>query len=446
MSIFSVPNVRYAKSDAVNIAYQVLGDGPRDLVHVPPFISNLDLQWEDPAQASYLRRLASFSRLIAFDKRGTGLSDRVAVATVEERMDDVRAVMDAANSERAVVFGSSEGGALALLFAVTYPERVSALVLYGAYPRLSWAPDYPEGVQVSDGALREFEDHWGEVGGGIPLSVLDPGRADDVAYQEAWARQSRLSASPGAAVAILSMALSLDVRDVVPAVRVPTLVVYRTADVGHAQGSRYLGLHIPGAKTVELPGSVYFPYLGDQEAILSEVEEFITGVRPPPLRDRVLATVLFTDIVSSTELLAQRGDHAWRRLLDHHDAAANRIVADHRGRVVKHTGDGILATFDGPARAVRCGAALIAAAASSGITLRAGLHTGEIELRSTDVAGIAVHIASRIAALADPNELLVSRTVVDLTAGSGLEFAPRGEYHLKGVPGTWPILAAQRRS
>jgi class 3 adenylate cyclase len=447
MSTFGVPTVRYAKSGAVNIAYQELGDGPRDLIHIPPFISNLELQWEDPAQATYLRRLASFSRLIMFDKRGTGLSDRADVASLEERMDDARAVMDAVNSERAVVFGSSEGGALAMLFAVSYPERVSGLVLYGAYPRMTWAPDYPHGLQLSDGQLadvvRDFEDHWGTVDGGLPLAALNPRHGHDSSYQRDVARQSRLSASPGAAAAILRMVLSLDVRELVPAVRVPTLVVYRTADAIHAAGSRYLGEHIPGARTVELPGDVYFPYLGDQDAVLSEIEEFVTGVRPAPVPDRVLATVLFTDMVASTEQLAERGDAAWRHVLDHHDRETDRIVGEHRGRIVSHIGDGMLATFDGPARAVRCAAALLEGAAHQGVKLRAGLHTGEIELRPSDIAGIAVHIASRISVLANPNEILVSRTVVDLTAGSELEFEPRGEHELKGIPGTWATFAAR---
>jgi class 3 adenylate cyclase len=426
--------VCYAKSHGVNIAYEVLGDGPMDLVHVPPFISNLELQWEDPAYAKYMQRLASFSRLIMFDKRGTGLSDRVDVASLDERMDDVRAVMDAAGSDRAVVFGSSESGALAILFSVTYPERVSALVLYGAYPRMSWAPDYPDGLEVSEEFFREFEDEWGQVGGGLPLPVLDPGRGNDPASLETAARRDRLSASPGAAATIMRLVFSIDVRDLLPAVRVPTLVVYRTADAAHAAGSRYLGANIPDAKTVELPGDVYFPYLGDQDAVLGEIEEFLTGVRPPPVHDRVLATVLFTDIVGSTQTLANVGDQRWRELLQHHETISAKEIHRQRGRLIKSTGDGVLATFDGPARAVHCACAIRDVLQASEIKIRAGVHTGEIELLGDDIGGIAVHIGERVSSLADSGEVLVSRTVVDLVAGSGLAFTDHGVHHLKGVP------------
>lgn len=434
------PETHYAKSGGVNIAYQVLGDGPMDLVHVPPFISNLELQWEDPSQARYMQRLASFSRLIMFDKRGTGLSDRVDVASLEERMDDVRAVMDAAGSERAVVFGSSEGGALAILFSVTYPERVSALVLYGAYPRMSWAPDYPNGIEISEEALREHENQWGRVGGGMALATLHPGRADDPAYQEAIARSDRLSASPGAATAIMRMILGLDVRHLLSAIRVPTLVVYRTADAVHADGSRYLGAHIPGAKTVELPGDVYFPYRGDQDAVLGEIEEFLTGVRVPPPPDRVLATVLYTDIVGSTQTAAKVGDRRWREVLEQHETISEREIQRQRGRLIKSTGDGVLATFDGPARAVRCACAIRDAVPALEIEIRAGIHTGEIELCGDDIGGIAVHIGQRVSSLAGPSEVLVSRTVVDIVAGSGLEFEDHGEHKLKGVPGSWKLF------
>jgi class 3 adenylate cyclase len=435
------PETHYAKSGGVNIAYQVLGDGLMDLVHVPPFISNLELQWEDEPQARYMRRLASFSRLIMFDKRGTGLSDRVDVASLEERMDDVRAVMDAAGSERAVVFGSSEGGALAILFAVTYPERVSALVLYGAYPRMSWASDYPNGIEVSEAVLHEFENQWGRVGGGLPQSFLHPGLADDPAYQEAVARADRLSASPGAAAAIMRMILGLDVRHLLSAIRVPTLVVYRTADAAHADGSRYLGAHIAGAKAVELPGDVYYPYLGDQDAVLGEIEEFLTGVRVPPPPDRVLATVLYTDIVGSTQTAAKAGDRQWREVLEQHEMISEREIQRQRGRLIKSTGDGVLATFDGPARAVRCACAIRDAVPALEIEIRAGIHTGEIELRGDDIGGIAVHIGQRVSSLAGASEVLVSRTVVDLVAGSGLEFEDRGEHDLKGVPGSWKLFS-----
>jgi class 3 adenylate cyclase/pimeloyl-ACP methyl ester carboxylesterase len=444
--VIEVPETRYAKSGDVNIAYQVVGDGPFDLVHVPPFVSNLELQWEDPAERRYFERLASFSRLIMFDKRGTGLSDRVAVATLEERMDDLRAVMDAAGSQRAAVYGGSEGGALSILFATTYPDRVSALVLYGAYPRMAWAPDYLEGIpeDVWDAGLAHLEEHWGRgQEGGLPLWALTPGRADDPAWRRTHGRWERLSASPGAAVALQQMIRGMDVRHLLSAVRVPTLVVYRTADMGHAAGSRYLGSHIPGAKVVELPGDEYFPYLGDQDAILDEIEEFLTGVRPAPVPDRALATVLFTDIVSSTVRAAALGDDAWTRTLDRHDALIAREVERHRGRKINPTGDGMLATFDGPARGVRCAQAICKAVRSLGVEVRAGLHTGEIELRGDDIGGIAVHIGARVSALAGPGEVLVSSTVKDLVAGSGITFADRGSQVLKGVPDEWRIFAVE---
>jgi class 3 adenylate cyclase len=442
--VFEVPETRYAKSGDVNIAYQVVGDGPFDLIHVPMFVSNLELQWEDPAERRYYERLASFCRLIIFDKRGTGLSDRVAVATLEERMDDLRAVMDAAGSQRAAVFGSSEGGALSILFTATYPERVSALVLYGAYPRMAWAPDYPDGVPEEIQALtaQHFEENWGRgQEGGIPVWALAPDRADDPAWRKAHGRWERLSASPGAAVAMYQMIFQIDVRHLLSAIRVPTLVVYRTADMQHAAGSRYLGAHIPGAKVVELPGNTYWPYLGDQDAILDEIEEFLTGVRPVPEPDRALATVLFTDIVSSTERAAALGDDAWTRTLDRHDELVAHEVERHRGRRINTTGDGMLATFDGPARAVRCAQAIRKAVQPLGIDVRAGLHTGEIELRGADIGGIAVHIGQRVSALAGPGEVLVSSTVKDLVAGSGIAFADRGSHVLKGLADEWRVFA-----
>jgi class 3 adenylate cyclase len=444
--VFEVPETWYVKSGDVNIAYQVVGDGPFDLVHVPPFVSNLELQWEDPAERRYFERLASFSRLIMFDKRGTGLSDRVAVASLEERMDDLRAVMDAAGSQRAAVYGGSESGALSVLFATTYPERVSALVLYGAYPRMAWAPDYPDGIpeDVWEEGLRNLEEKWGRgQEGGLPLYALAPDRADDPVFRRAHGRWERLSAGPGAAVALQQMIREIDVRHLLSAIRVPTLVVYRTADVAHALGSRYMGAHIPEAKVVELAGNDYFPHLGDQDAILDEIEEFLTGVRPVPALDRALATVLFTDIVSSTQRAAALGDDRWTRMLDRHDALVVHEVERHRGRRINTTGDGMLATFDGPARAVRCAQAICEAVLSLGIEVRAGLHTGEIELRGADIGGIAVHIGQRVSALAGPGEVLVSSTVKDLVAGSGISFADRGPHVLKGVPDEWRVFAVE---
>lgn len=435
------PQTHYARSGDVNIAYQVLGDGPIDLVHVPMFVSNLELQWQDRDQAKYFRRLASFSRLIMFDKRGTGLSDRVGIASLEERMDDVRAVMEAVGSERSTVFGSSEGGAMSVLFAATYPDRVTSLVLYGAYPRLAAAPDYQEGFpqEETKRVLEAVASRWGQ--GARRMGLLAPSRAHDPAFLEAEARWERLSASPGAAIALMRMIFDIDVRHLLSAIHVPTLVIYRTADIVHAAGSRYLGTHIPGAKTVELPGADYFPYLGDQDAILDEIEEFVTGVRPAPEPDRVLATVLFTDIVGATERAAALGDRRWRDLLDTHHGVVREQLARFRGREIDTAGDGFLAAFDGPARAVRCARAVLQEVRRLGLEIRAGVHTGECEVMGDKLSGIAVHIGARVAGLAGTGEVLVSGTVKDLVAGSGIAFEDRGVQVLKGVPGEWRIYA-----
>jgi class 3 adenylate cyclase len=311
---------------------------------------------------------------------------------------------------------------------------------------MSWAPDYPDGIpeEIQTVTVQHFEANWGRgQEGGIPVWALAPDRADDPAWRNAHGRWERLSASPGAAVAAYQMILQIDVRHLLSAIRVPTLVLYRMADLAHAAGSRYLGAHIPGAKVAELPGTTYWPYLGDQDAILDEIEEFLTGVRPVPEPDRALATVLFTDIVSSTERAATLGDDAWTRTLDRHDAQVAREVERHRGRRINTTGDGMLATFDGPARAVRCAQAICGAVRSLGIEVRAGLHTGEIELRGADIGGIAVHIGQRVSALAGPGEVLVSSTVKDLVAGSGITFADRGSHVLKGVPDEWRVFAVK---
>jgi class 3 adenylate cyclase len=437
------PETKYARNGDVSIAYQLLGNGPIDLVCVPPFVSNLELQWQDPNQARYFRRLASFSRLIMFDKRGTGLSDRTGIATLEERMDDVRAVMDAVGCERAALFGSSEGGAMSLLFTTTYPERVTALILYGAYPRLSAAPDYPEGYSpdVCEQRLERVRTRWGE--GIVSASVGAASRVADPAFVGAQARWERLSASPSAAVALVRMLFNIDVRHVVTAVRVPTLVIYRTGDLVHAAGSRYLAAHIPGAKTVELPGDDYFPYLGDQEAILGAIEEFLTGARPFPDADRVLATVLFTDIVDATRKAVELGDRRWRELLDAYHGLIREELTRFRGREIDTAGDGVLAAFDGPARAIRAGRAITEAVRRLGIEIRAGVHTGECEVLRDKLAGIAVHIGARVASLAGPGEVLVSSTVKDLVAGSGLKFRERGVHALKGVPGAWQLYSVE---
>jgi len=423
------PETRYAKSGDVSIAHQVVGSGELDLVFVPGFVSNLDLIWEQTSSVDFFTRLAGFSRLILFDKRGTGLSDRVTGAPdLEVRMDDVRAVMDAAGSERAAVFGMSEGGAMSMLFAATYPERTRALMLYGTYAH------YPTWV-LSGERLQNFIDvierGWGT---GDTVEFFMPSKVSDKAFRREWARRERQGASPAAAVALTRMNTEIDVRPILPAIRVPTLVLHRTGDPRiNVEAGRYIGRHIPGAKYVELPGEDHVPF-DIYDRILDEVEEFLTGSRSEVEIDRVLATVLFTDIVDSTKRAAELGDRHWRSLLDRHDNAVRQQLARFRGQEVKNLGDGFMATFDGPARAVRCATAISDTVKQLGIAVRSGLHTGEIELKRDDVAGIAVHIAARVAAEAEAGETVVSSTVRDLVAGSGLRFQDRGVRALKGLP------------
>jgi pimeloyl-ACP methyl ester carboxylesterase len=440
-----IPETRYAKSGDVNIAYQVVGDGPRDLVLVPGWVSNVEVFWEEPSLARFLRRLASFSRLILFDKRGTGLSDRVTdLPTLETRMDDVRAIMDAVSSERAALLGYSEGGPMCALFAATYPTRTSALIMVGSYARRTYTPDYPWGPTVEE-HQKFFETCQREWGGPVGLEARGPSVAHDERFRQWWARLLRMGASPGANLALLRMNAEVDVRHVLPAIRVPTLILHSVGDRGlDVRGSRYMVERIPGAKYVELPGMDHLPWLSDADAILGEVEEFLTGVRHGPEPDRVLATVLFTDIVGATERAAGLGDRRWRDLLESHNSLVRRELARSRGREVDTTGDGFLATFDGPARAIRCASAISDGARPLGIEIRAGLHTGECELIGNKVGGIAVHIGARVAASAAPGEVLVSSTVKDLVAGSGLRFADRGVHTLKGVPGEWRLFAVER--
>ncbi len=442
----TTPRTRYAKSGQVHIAFQVLGEGPLDVVFVPGWISHLELRWEHPGTTRMLRRLASFSRLILFDKRGTGLSDPVPIhqlPTLEERMDDVRAVMDAAGSARAALMGISEGGPMNLLFAATYPERTRALVLIASFARLAWAPDYPSGVatDVFEAFLARLDQGWGT---GAGFGALLPSHLGDEAIRQQWAQYQRMAASPGAAVTLLRMSFDTDARAVIPTIRVPTLILHRTGDrfvpVDHG---RYLAQHIEGAKYVEMPGVDHIPGFSekDDDALIDEIQEFLTGTREAAEPDRVLATVLFTDIVGSTERAAQLGDHRWRELLEGYYELARRELARFRGREVDTAGDGFFAAFDGPARAVRCAQAIGAGVRSLGIEVRAGLHTGECEVIGEKVGGIAVHIGARVASAAAPGEVLVSSTVKDLVAGSGLRFEDRGAHTLKGVPGEWHLFA-----
>jgi class 3 adenylate cyclase len=437
---------RYARSGDVSIAYQVVGQGPFDLVYVPGWVSNVELMWDEPDYAAFLERLASFSRLIIFDKRGTGLSDPVPLdqlPTLEQRMDDVRVVMDAVESDRAALLGHSEGGNMCVLFSATYPDRTTALVLVGCYAKRIRSDDYPWAPAPED---REREIEGIETRWGSPdmLRELVPSKANDEAFERWVGRYLRQSASPKAAAALLRMNTQIDVREVLPAIRVPTILIYRTDDADvHVDEGRYIAERIPGARFVEVPGADHSMWTGDATAILDEIEEFLTGVRRGPEPDRVLATVLFTDVVGSTELATRLGDRAWRDLLGRHHAAVRRELERWRGREVDTAGDGFLATFDGPARAIRCAVAAVDAVRGLGMEIRAGVHTGEVEVSNGDLRGVAVHIGSRVSDLAGAGEVLVSRTVADLVAGSGIVLAERGEHELKGVPGTWLVYAVE---
>jgi pimeloyl-ACP methyl ester carboxylesterase len=439
-----LPQTRYAKSGDVSIAYQVVGTGPIDVVLVPGWVSNIDVFWEEPSLARLLTRIASFARLILFDKRGTGLSDRVSdMPSLEVRMDDLRAVMDAVGVQRAALFGYSEGGPMCVLFAATYPGRASALILGGAYARRTTAPDYPWGPTPEQNLafVAQVEDNWG---GAAEIELRSPSLAHDERYRHWWARVLRSSASPAAAARLMRMNMEIDVRHVLPAVRVPTLVLHSIHDAVIPIGSgRFLAEHIPGAKLVELPGVDHVPWGSDRDLIADEIEEFLTGARSSAERDRVLATVLFTDIVGATEYAARVGDRSWHDLLDSHHALVRRELERFRGREIDTAGDGFLASFDGPARAVRCACAISEGVGALGIEIRAGLHTGECELMGAKLGGIAVHTGARVASVARAGEVLVSSTVKDLVAGSGLMFEDRGLQSLKGVRGEWRLFAVR---
>jgi class 3 adenylate cyclase len=434
------PETKYARSGKLHIAYQVVGEGPFDLVLVPGFVSHVEEAWEAPDIARCLERLASFSRLIVFDKAGTGLSDPLTgVPPLEERMDHVRAVMDAAGSERAALFGISEGGPMSILFAATYPERVSALALYGTTARFMLDAGYPCGATSEQIAtmIEKIEQGWGD---GALLELFAPGFVDIPEVRQLWGRFQRRAASPAMASATIDLLREIDVRPALPLVQAPTLVLHRTNEKAIPVGAaRYIAEHIPGARLLEQPGDNHMPWLGDVDGLLDQIEEFLTGSLQARESDRVLATVLFTDIVGSTEHAARLGDRSWRDLLAAHNTAVRRELTRMRGREVATAGDGFLATFDGPARAIRCACAIQNAVKSLGISVRAGLHTGECELIGDDVGGIAVHIGARVAAMAAPGEVLVSGTVKDLVAGSGLRFTDRGTHALKGVPGEWKL-------
>ena len=439
-----LPETKFAQSGDVSIAYQVLGQGPLDLVHVPGLVSHLEYAWEDPAHARFLQRLASFSRLILFDKRGTGLSDRITnIPALEERMDDVRAVMDAVGSQRAALFGVSEGGSMSVLFAATYPQRVSALVLYGTIvKRWRLAGEQAE-IQT-----REREAHYDSIrkewGGPVDIDSWAPSLAHDEQFRQWWAKFLRLSAGPSTMINLYRMYSEIDVSDILPTLHVPTLVMYRDGDLGFAEQGRYLVEHIPGAKLVELKGEDHLWWTGDVDSIVSEVQEFVTGERPTVEHDRELATVLFTDIVGSTKQAAEMGDRRWRDLLSSHHSLVRKQLALFRGREMDTAGDGFFATFDGPARAIRCACAITDHVRHLGIEVRAALHAGECELMGEKIGGIAVHIAARILSEARPSEVLVSSTVKDLVAGSDIRFEERGIRTLKGIAGDWHLFSVAR--
>ena len=432
---------RYAYNGEVAIAYQVVGDGPVDLLFVPGIISHVEHFWDVPMCARFLGRLASFSRLIIFDKRGTGMSDPVErAASLEERMDDARAVLDAAGSERAVVLALSEGGALGILLAATYPQRVESLILMAATARLSYAEDWSWGWDAERRArVRHALGNWGT---GAFLDIWAPTMAQNDRARAMIGRFERMAASPAMARRLGELAFEVDAREVAPLVTRPTLVVHARGEVTlTADHAKHTAALIPGAQLELVEGVDHFPWADPAEQMLDAVEEFVTGAYTPSAPDTVLATVLFSDVVDSTRVAAELGDRRWRELLDDLDRTAERQIGRFRGRTVKQLGDGHLASFDGPARAVRCGSALVGAARSLGLQVRCGIHTGECEVRGDDLAGLAVHIGARVGALAQPGEVLVSGTVKDLVAGSGLDFEPRGAHALKGVPGEWPLYS-----
>ncbi len=436
------PKTRYAKSGGVSIAYQVLGEGPLDVVFIPGFVSNVEFWWELPGTTRIFERLASFARVILWDKRGTGLSDPVdRVPTLDERVDDLMAVMDAVGSERAAFFGVSEGGPMSLLFAASHPERTTALVLYGASPKFSSSPDWEWGWSADEIAerLEEIERDWGDA---ALISLFGPNQVDNEAVRHAWGRFQRTGASPAMGRAVYEALCELDCREVLSAIGVPTLILHPVGDrVADVRAARHMAQRIPGAQMVEFPSDDHILIMLDPDAIVDEIEQFLTGVRHETQSNRVLATVMFTDIVGSTVRAAELGDQRWRDLLATHDAAVRRELKRFEGREVKTTGDGFLATFAAPSRAIACACALRDAVHQFGIDVRVGLHTGECEIMGDDVGGLAVHTGARVAALAGAGEVLVSSTVKDLVAGARIGFADRGTHELKGVPGEWRLFA-----
>lgn len=432
------PRTQYAKSGDVHIAYQVFGEGAVDLVFVPGFVSHIENYWDEPSFARWLRRLGNFSRVIMFDKRGTGLSDQVSeLPGMDQRMDDVRAVMDAVGIERAAIFGISEGGSLATLFAASHPERSQALIIYGGFAQFSdWMTQ-----EALESLFQYIDKSWGSGEGWLKFA---PTKEGDLAFQQWWGKFERLGASPGAVTTLMRMNSQIDITEILPSVNVPTLVIHRKDDLlVRVEAGRLLAERIPGAKYVELSGADHLPFVGENsDRILDEMEHFLTGETSTPSVERVLATVVFTDIVGSTARAEALGDQAWGDLLDLHDKAVRKELERFRGNEVKWTGDGFLAAFDGPARAIQCALAIVSTVRALGLEVRAGIHTGEVDFVKNDIRGIAVHIASRVADLANAGDVVVSRTVKDLVAGSGIAFQDYGTHELKGVPDRWMLFRA----
>lgn len=439
------PKTQYAKSGKLSIAFQIIGKGPVDLIYVPGWVSNIDNLWDDSKMSEFLTKLTNFSRLILFDKRGTGLSDREnELSTLEERMDDIRNVMDAASSERAVLFGHSEGGTVSTLFAATYPQRTVALITFGVFAKRKYSVDYPWAPTKEE---REkfytlIQEEWGN-GQKMGLDLLMPSLANDSNYIEWYAGYIRSAASPGAALALARMNTEADITQILSSVKVPTLVLHRTGDKdSNVEEGKYIAAHIPDAKFVELPGNDHLFWVGDTYSVIAEIEEFITGIRPSKIFDRVLFTILFTDIVSSTQHLSKHGDKKWIEILETHNEIVRKELTRFNGKEIKSTGDGFLATFDGPSRAVRCADAIRKAIKILNIEITAGIHIGECEIFDEhDIGGVAVHIAARVLKKARPNQILITMTVKHLLGGTGLEFSDLGEFSLKGIDDNYRLYA-----
>jgi pimeloyl-ACP methyl ester carboxylesterase len=436
------PDTQYAKVNGLNIAYQVVGDGSFDLLYIPGFVSNVELGWDEPLFCRWVERLTSFCRLITFDKRGTGMSDPVAtneLPTLEQRMEDVSGVLAAVGSERVAFLSHSEGGNLAVLFAATYPDRVIALVTTGIFAKRIWSPDYPWAPKPEnrEAEIADLERQWG---GYEWLEQYVPSCVADEAFKRRLANYFRRSASPGAAAALIRMNTQIDVRAVLPSVRCPTVVLVRSEDRDvTVEENRWIASQIPGARMVELPGQDHIPWVGESDVMLDEIQEFLTGARGPAAHDRVLTTLLFVDVVSSTEHLVEVGDLEWRDQQTRFDAEGRRQIERYRGRLIDTAGDGFFASFDGPARAIQAAIAMREGAARDGLRIRAGIHTGEVEPSGYKLTGIAVHVGARILGLAAPNEILISRTVRDLISGSGIALVDRGSHMLKGLPEPWQV-------